>query len=173
LRKRQEAERGRDPCRCEALESRTHLSADLFDSSPSNVLNLSAPRAAVPAYSASVGPMVATVNRYPQVVGTWVGTCKTAGKRGRVEVAVRITAQVRGGATGKFALGPVTTWHKVLSTAGLTATLDRSFRVILPGADFYGSVTATVSENARQIVGRWTCNNNGNWKSGTIVLNRQ
>jgi hypothetical protein len=158
------------PCRLEPLESRAHLSADLFDSTPSTVLNLSASRiAAAPV----IRPLVATRNPYPQVVGTWIGTVKTAGRRGLVEVAVRLSTQLKGGATGKFALGPATTWHKVLSTAVLTPTRDRTFRVILPGTNFYGSVTATVSENARQIVGRWTCNNNGTWQSGTIVLNRQ
>jgi hypothetical protein len=93
------------PCRFEGLESRTHLSADLFDSTPSNVLNLSASRVAV----RTVQPLVVARNPYPQVVGTWIGTCKTAGRRGLVEVAVRIGTQVKGGATGKFALGPATT----------------------------------------------------------------
>ena len=158
-----------NPFRLEPLESRTHLSADLFDTTPSNVLNLSPSRLAPP----TAHPFVVARNPYPQVLGTWIGTCKTAGKRGLVEVAVRLTRQVKGGATGKFALGPATTWHKVLSTAGLTATADRSFRVILPGKDFYGSLNATVSANAQQILGRWTCNVDGNWKSGTIVLNRQ
>jgi hypothetical protein len=110
---------------------------------------------------------------YPQVLGTWIGTVKTAGKRGLVEVAVRLTRQVGPSATGKFALGPASAWNKILSTAVLTSTLDRSFRVILPGKGFYGSVNATVSQNGQQILGRWTCNVDGNWKSGTIVLYRQ
>jgi len=159
---------GSRSCRIEALESRTHLSGDLFDSTPGSVLNLPAAR-----HASSVRPLAAARNPYPQVVGTWIGTVKTAGRRGLVEVAARLTRQINGGATGKFALGPASNWHKVLSTAVLTPTVDRSFRVILPGADFYGSVSATVSANARQILGRWTCNVNGNWQSGTIVLNRQ
>lgn len=157
------------PCRFETLESRTHWSANLFDPTPTSVLNLPA----VARLTTSVQPLVVARNPYPQVVGTWIGTCKTAGRRGLVEVAVRLTRQVKAGATGKFALGPASNWHKVLSTAVLTPAVDRGFRVILPGADFYGSVSATVSANARQIVGRWTCNVNGNWQSGTIVLNRQ
>jgi len=89
------------------------------------------------------------------------------------DMAIRITRQVGPSATGKFALGPASAWNKILSTAVLTPTLDRSFRVILPGKGFYGSLNATVSANAQQILGRWTCNVDGNWKSGTIVLNRQ
>ena len=130
-------------------------------------------RAPAPAPAARVIPLGTTGNRYPQVVGTWVGTCKTAGKRGLVEVAVRVTRQVNGSATGKFALGPVTAWHKVLSTAVVSPTRDRAFRVILPGDAFYGSVNAAISSDGERIVGRWTCNNDGNWKSGTIVLSRR
>lgn len=154
----------------ESLESRTLLSADLFDQSPLNVLDISTPRslASPAAFATSVAR-----SPYPQVLDTWIGTCKTAGKRGLVEVAVRISRQVGPSATGKFALGPASAWNKILSTAVLTPTLDRSFRVILPGKGFYGSLNATVSANAQQILGRWTCNVDGNWKSGTIVLNRQ
>ena len=154
----------------ESLEARALLSADLFGQTPLNVLDVSTPRPL-----ASPATFAASVARspYPQVLGTWIGTCKTAGKRGLVEVAVRITRQVGPSATGKFALGPASAWNKVLSTAVVTATLDRSFRVILPGKGFYGSLNATVSADAQQILGRWTCNVDGNWKSGTIVLNRQ
>lgn len=154
----------------EFLESRALLSADLFAQTPQSVLDAASPRSIV-----SPATFVATVPRspYPQVLGTWIGTCKTAGKRGVVEVAVRLTRQVGPSATGKFALGPASAWNKVLSTAVLTSTVDRSFRVILPGRDFYGSLSATVSANTQQILGRWTCNVSGNWKSGTILLNRQ
>jgi hypothetical protein len=151
------------------------FAADLFGQTPLSVLDAAATRVVMaPAPALNVFPAT-TVTRspYPQVLGTWIGTVKTAGKRGLVEVAVRLTRQVGPSATGKFALGPASAWNKVLSTAVLTATLDRSFRVILPGAAFYGSVNATVSANARQILGRWACNVDGNWKSGTIVLNRQ
>lgn len=154
----------------EFLESRALLSADFFAQTPQSVLDAASPRSI-----ASPVTFAASVPRspYPQVVGTWIGTCKTAGKRGVVEVAVRLTRQVGPSATGKFALGPASAWNKMLSTAVLTSTVDRSFRVILPGKDFYGSLSATVSANAQQILGRWTCNVDGNWKSGTIVLNRQ
>jgi hypothetical protein len=167
----EEREDGRGACVMESLEPRALLAADLFRQAPVSVLDAFTPRAiashAVPATPA------ATRSPYPQVVGTWVGTLKTAGKRGLVEVAVRLSRQVGPSATGKFALGPASAWNKVLSTAVLAPTLDRSFRVILPGKAFYGSVNATVSANAQQIVGRWTCNVEGDWKSGTIVLNRQ
>jgi len=161
----------RAACVMESLEARAMLSADLFGQSPLSVFDVSAP----PRNSASPTLFATSVARspYPQVLGTWIGTCKTAGKRGLVEVAVRLTRQVGPSATGKFALGPASAWNKVLSTAVLTSTRDRSFRVILPGKDFYGSLNATVSANAQQILGRWTCNVDGNWKSGTIVLNRQ
>ena len=160
----------RPACVMESLESRALLSTGLLDQSPLSVLDAAAPRTFTA--SAAFAPTVAR-SPYPQVVGTWIGTCKTAAKRGLVEVAVRISRQVGPSATGKFALGPASAWNKILSTAVLTSTLDRSFRVILPGKDFYGSLNATVSANAQQILGRWTCNVDGNWKSGTIVLNRQ
>jgi hypothetical protein len=158
----------------ESLEPRAMLSAGLFAASPAGVLEFSAPRSGTSFAPALYLPTAAaTRSPYPQVVGTWIGTVKTAGKRGLVEVAVRVSRQVGPSATGKFALGPATAWNKVLSTAVLTSTLDRSFRVILPGKEFYGSVNATVSADARQILGRWACNVSGNWKSGTIVLSRQ
>jgi hypothetical protein len=133
----------------ESLEPRALLAGDLFASTPISVLETVARTPAI------VSPAV-TVARspYPQVVGTWIGTLKTAGKRGLVEVAVRLSRQVGPSATGKFALGPASAWNKVLTTAVLTPTLDRSFRVILPGNGFYGSVNATVSQNGQQILGR-------------------
>jgi hypothetical protein len=169
--------RSRPPCHVEPLEARTLLSAGVFDPPPDAVFDLHPPAAATRAThttpAIATRPLAVARNPYPQVVGTWIGTCKTAGKRGLVEVAVRITRQVNGGATGKFALGPVTAWHKVLSTAVVSPTRDRGFRVILPSDTFYGSVNATITSDGRQIFGRWTCNNDGTWKSGTIVLNRQ
>jgi hypothetical protein len=157
----------------EALEGRTLFSADLLSVAPASVLGTSgggadeliaAPRLPLPATAQSP---------YPQVVGVWIGTCKTVGKKRPTEIAMRITRQTDGSATGKFALGPATTWHKVLSTAVLSADRSRGFRVILPGDGFYGSMNATVSRDGSQIVGRWTCNSGGEWKSGTLVLNRQ
>jgi hypothetical protein len=152
------------------------MSADLFESVAGGALGFQRVTAASRSSLLPNGVAAFAATRratYPDVVGLWVGSAKTVGKKRGDYIDIRITRQTGAGATGKFGLGPVTTWHRVLSTAVLSAGRDRSFKVILRGDDFYGSVTAAVSKNGQQIVGRWACNGPAGWKTGTLVLNRQ
>lgn len=108
----------------------------------------------------------------PSVVGQWTGTATSASNRSQVAISMRITRQSGVGATGVFSLGPITGNSSLVSTAIASGGNQRHFRVILEGKGFYGSVTATISKNGTQIVGRWACNGPvGGWKTGTLVLN--
>lgn len=151
----------------EQLEERRMMSAGVFGERASL---WEAPAAVVMTRSpmAVKKPQVAI----PGVVGQWTGTATSASNRAQVAISMRITRQSGAGATGVFSLGPITGNSSVVSTAIVSGGNQRHFRVILEGKGFYGSVTATISKNGAQIVGRWACNGPvGGWKTGTLVLN--
>ena len=113
-----------------------------------------------------------THNVYPQVTGDWAGTCKVAGSKRLRAVSMHLATQKGPAAIGTFKMGPITIGRTVVSTAIVGRGYARDFRVIFDGKDFYGSITATVSANGQEILGRWACNGPGGWKTGTVVMRR-
>lgn len=159
------------------FEPRRLMSAGLFADWPARVWDeMPAAHAAPPPppIAASVMPAAAKpkASSIPQVVGTWSGTCKVATTGSTVAISMKITSQNGAAALGSFSLGPITANQTVISTAIVDGTNARGFNAIFAGKKFYGSVTATVSKNGQQILGRWTCISAG-MKTGTFVLNMQ
>lgn len=151
----------------EGLETRRMMSACAWNS-PEHVWE------AEPAVVLSKAPMALKKPQVaiPSVAGSWRGTATNAANRATVSISMNITSQSGAGATGKFSLGPITGNTTIVSTAVVSGGNSRDFRVILAGKNFYGSITATISKNGAQIVGRWACNGpTGGWKTGTLVLN--
>lgn len=85
---------------------------------------------------------------------------------------VKITSQRGAGATGAFSFGPITRNRTVLSTGIVGTGPARSFCVILQGKGFYGSISATIGLNGKQILGRWANNSPAGWKTGTLLITR-
>lgn len=159
----------------EAMEDRTLCSASIFANESqslwdSAVTAVPAATVMVPAATRSAMVSVKSARTPPVVTGNWSGTVKSATTRAVTSVTFTITRQRGAGATGTFSMGPVTAGTSLVSTA-IVGT-DRSFKIILQGNKFYGSIVATVSANGKQIVGRWSCNNGGAWQVGTLTLNK-
>lgn len=110
--------------------------------------------------------------RIPQVSGGWVGSCKVANAKTVTPVSMQLNAQRGQAATGRFNFGPISGGRARTSTAIVSTGADRGFYVIFQGKGYYGSVNGAISDNGRQIIGRWAFNGAGGWKVGTLVLNR-
>jgi len=104
------------------------------------------------------------------ITGNWSGTAKIAAPSGTAGASMLIASQRGAGATGTFSLGPITSGQTVVSTA--VVGTDRSFKAVFQGKNFYGSISATISANGQQILGRWTCNTGGKWLTGTVLLEK-
>ena len=155
------------PCQVEGLEQRRLMSAGLFAGSSSNVWDDRGGAVVMSAYAPMVKPTPVIL---PQVSGAWSGTVKTPYARSPFSVSMQISQQKGVAAFGTFRLGPATANRAVSSTAVVSGGYARGFNLIVSQKGLYASVTATVSKNGQQIVGRWACNGPGGWATGTITL---
>jgi hypothetical protein len=144
------------------------LAAGLFAGSVANVWE---DRGGAVVMSAAAPMAKAAPVIVPQVAGAWSGTVKLPYARAPIAVSMQITTQRGVAATGTFRLGPATANRAVTSTAVVSGGHQRGFNLIVSQKGLYASVTATVSKNGQQIVGRWACNGPGGWATGTITLN--
>ncbi|HSI36061.1 MAG: hypothetical protein ACAI43_11870 [Phycisphaerae bacterium] len=130
------------------------------------------PAVEMPVRSGVAAPSVGAVKaaKYADVTGTWKATIKIATSKTPVAGTMTITSQKGAGAVGTFALGPITAGAKLASTAIVGA--GRTFSAVLNGKGYYGSISATISGNGNQIVGRWSCNVGGKWQTGTFVMDK-
>ena len=128
---------------------------------------------AVPTVAMPAAPKASPIvkaNNLIDVSGNWAGTAKIVAPSGTAAVSMQITSQRGAGATGTFSLGPITSRQTIISTA--VVGTDRSFKAVFQGSNFYGSISATISANGQQILGRWACNTAGKWLTGTVLMEK-
>jgi hypothetical protein len=156
------------PFQVEGLEQRRMMSAGPFAGTPSKVWEDRGGAVVMLAAApmARSAPVIV-----PQVAGAWSGTVKMPYARAPFAVSMQISRQNGVAAMGTFRLGPATAHRAVTSTAVVSGGYQRGFNLIVSQKGLYASVTATVSKNGQQIVGRWACNGPGGWATGTITLN--
>ncbi|HYE20213.1 MAG TPA: hypothetical protein VEA69_17325 [Tepidisphaeraceae bacterium] len=155
----------------EGFEDRRLLSAAAWAYGAPSIFDES-PAIEMPVRSGVAAPSVGAVKaaKYADVTGTWKATIKIATSKTPVAGTMTITSQKGAAAIGTFALGPIVAGAKHTGTA-IVGT-NRSFSAVLQGKGYYGSITATISANGQQITGRWSCNVNGKWQTGTVVMEK-